>query len=500
MSELKQNFHQQPPKSNKLGHDTLVIPPDVTCVPLLRRMVQTIEHHAMMSPGERILAGVSGGPDSVALIHMLETLAPANRLQLAVAHLNHGIRPGTAEQEAEFVQKLAQDLGLRFHLKKIRLNVQKGSLEERARMERYTFFHHLAQKYGYTKIALGHHADDNAEAVLQHLLRGSGIRGLAGIPPKRDELIVRPLINLYRSEIMSYLRKCRLSFMEDASNEDLRFERNRIRGHLIPMIQKHFNPNIAATLHRMADLCREEDNWLQSYLEPQLVQIMENASTTGLDLRVPALNESPLAVKRRLIRDALRQWRGDLQGVGAGHIEAVIGLLPSHREGKLLNLPGRIKVARTASHLRFTCHRDEDHLSRPVHRGYCVTVPFPKKLPMEVEIAEAGCRLKFSAQKPGSIDKRSMTEEKSTCFDLDGIKFPLTIRNFQTGDRLAPFGLAGTQKLKKLFIDRKIPRTERHRIPLLISGGTILWVVGVRRGNAAALSASSTNALCIEVL
>ncbi len=464
------------------------------------RVARTIERHAMFAPRDKVLVGVSGGPDSVALVHMLCKLAPAKKFELAVAHLNHGLRPVASDQEADFVKKLVHGLGLRFHLDQIRLNINKGSVEERARQARYDFYYRLAKNHGYTKIALGHHADDNAEAVLQHLLRGSGLRGLAGIPPKRDDLIVRPLIDIYRADIMSYVNECRLPYVLDASNNDLRFERNRIRHHLIPLIQKQYNPNIIAILHRMANLCREEESWFQTHLQPQLDHIIAISDITCLDLKAPALAVAPLAVQRRLIRDALRQWRGDLRRVGAGHIDAAIGLLPSHRKGKRLNMPGRITVERTTNHLRFTWHRKAGHLSRPTIQEFCYEVSFPKKLPLEVKLIEADCRLRFTTAGPQSLEKCIMKGNKSAWFDLDQLRFPLTIRNFRAGDRLAPFGLAGTQKLKKLFIDRKIPQADRHRIPLLVSGNTILWVIGVRRSAAATLSTASKRALCVEVL
>ncbi len=467
---------------------------------IVKRVTRTIKRHAMLVPGDRVLAAVSGGADSTALVHILYALAPALRIQVAVAHLNHGLRGKASEDDARFVQSMAHRLELTFHLACIRMDPSLSSLEERGRRERYAFLHQLAEKQGYTKIALGHHMDDNAEAVLMHLLRGSGIRGLGGIPPVRNGLIVRPLIDMERTEITNFLQKHHIEHVEDASNADLRFDRNRIRHHLIPLLKDVYNTNVVPALHRTAGLCWQEDRWLQNHLSPMLNETLISIDPDCMALDIARLSAAPLAVQRRLIRDGLRKWHGHLKRINAGHIDSLIKLLRPQSVGKRICLPNRIGVDRTPSHLHFTIRPGRGFSPDFSPRNYIYQVPVPGNHPLIMDIPEADCRLRFSCQ---AFPKREYTDgmgKDLIWFDLEQLTFPLTIRNFRPGDRMQPSGMQGRQKIKKIFGDRKIPAAQRHRIPLLISANDILWVVGLRRGARANPRHGIKSALKVEVL
>ena len=463
-------------------------------LPVIKRVAKTIERHAMFAPHDKVLAGVSGGPDSVALLWILHALSGAWHLELGVAHLDHGLRPEAAQQEAALVSRLAADLGLACHTQSIEIDEATGSLEERAREARYDFFNQLAKARGYTKIALGHHTDDNAEAVLQRLLRGSGIRGMGGIPPVRDNRIVRPLIDLRRDEILDYLHRRKIPYLHDVSNNDPRFERNRIRHHLLPLLARHYNPNIVATLHRTADLCREEDQWLQAEFDGQAKALVARQTSLRLDLHISRLQSAPLALQRRLIREALGRWQGTLYRVGASHIDAVISLLSPDRESGRISLPHQLRAERRPRHLRFSRERRLDPRVMPAPGIFQYSIATKECLPAKLEIASAhGCLHLFqtAANTLGPID----ADPHSAHFDLDQLSFPLVVRNFQPGDRLRPFGMRGSQKLKQLFGDRKIPRYQRAHIPLLISQDRIAWVAGVRRGRLAAIGPATSQVL-----
>jgi len=465
-----------------------------------KRVLDTIIRYGMLAEREKVLIAVSGGPDSVALLHILKSLAPVLNLCLGVAHLNHGLRPQQAEKDQRFVVQMAGAMGVSAHTAAVDLGTTAGrSLEERAREARYNFFESLARAHGYTTVATGHQANDNAEAVLMHVLRGSGTRGLGGIPPIRDGWIVRPLINLKRSEIIAYLNQHSISYIRDESNQDLSFQRNRIRHALIPLLERDYNPNVVATLQRTADLCHEEEAWLQQALSPLVDKVIATQSAERLELHAEALAGAPLALQRRLIRHAMRGWLGHLRRISAGHIDAVLKLLPLGAVGKRLNLPLRMEVQRSAHRLRFSHGAEHQTPSVKMEARPSQVISSADDLPRTVRMPSAGARLAFCLQKVEGAAKRVERQADTAWFDLDHISFPLTIRTVQPGDRLAPFGLEGTQKLKKLFIDRKVPRHQRDRIPIICSGKTILWAVGIRRSAAAPVTDATSRVLIVRL-
>lgn len=463
-------------------------------------MLETIERHKMLIPGDQVLIGVSGGADSVALLHLMVALIPVMDLRLAVAHLNHGLRSDASDREAGFVEELSNKLGLLFYCGKIELDPHQGSMEERARRARYRFYRRLLHETGYNKLALGHQADDNAESVLLHLLRGSGIRGLSGIPPKRGRVIIRPLIETSRSQIMAYLTSCGIAHVEDASNNDMRFQRNRIRHHLIPLLQKHYNPNIRITLNRLAGLCRDEQAWLNTMLEPMLESALIDSDSDSLELGADSLLDAPLAAQRRLIRMALRSWMGDLNRIGLDHINAVIDLLHNHSAGSRLSLPRHIVAERTIDGLRFLKSGTRGGDTCGVASVFSYTIPLPPEQGLILHIPEAGCRLHITIASSPNFGMEKKAEKNVVWFDMDAIEFPLTVRNHEPGDRLAPYGMQGTQTVKKLFIDRKIPRNRRGCIPIVTQDDTIIWIAGIRRGAAAPVLDTTQHVLKIEIV
>jgi tRNA(Ile)-lysidine synthase len=467
--------------------------------PAIQQVVRTIDRFGMFTPGEKVLVGVSGGPDSMMLLHTLVHLAPKYQLNLGVAHLNHGLRPVSADQDEAFVARSAERFDLPFFRHRLNLRLQTGSVEEQAREARYGFFKKVMADHGYTKIALGHQKNDNAEAVLMHLLRGSGIRGLAGIPPVRGNRIVRPLIDLDRTAIIGYLKDHQIHFTEDETNADPVYERNRIRHHLLPMLQKTYNPNIIETLHRTADVCREEDIWIDRHLAPHLDPIIARSEKHCLELHCNLLQSEPLAVQRRLIRRAIRIWHGHLKRMGVHHIDAIIGLLAKGGIGKRISLPNGIEADRPAAYLRLVRCNGPNAVKLSEKMGFCHTIATPDSLPEAIILPECGCRLLFGIGKPMQREQWVSKDHKRVCFDLDKLTFPLQIRSFQPGDRIRPFGMQGTQKIKKLFIDRKIPSARRHKIPLLESQGSIVWVAGIRRSNLAEISGQTKRVLQVTI-
>ena len=474
---------------------------------LIVKVQQCIDDYGMLRPEDRVLVGVSGGPDSVALVHVLSWLRCRYAIDLGIAHLDHGLRPDTAAQETAWVKGLAEDLDVPFFSSRLGTFPGHGSLEAWLRTQRYDFLEQTAAQQGFSKIAVGHQANDNAEAVLLHLLRGSGMRGIAGIPPIRGNRIIRPLIRVTRTEILTCLDRLGIDWLHDPTNMDVRFDRNRVRHQLIPLLEKDYTANLVQILNRTASICFEEDRWIDDQLAPLLARSVAARNSTSLRLRVDSLVHAPRPVQRRIIRNALRMWLGDLQRFNANHIENIAALLPDDQRHRRLHLPRRIEAERTVTDLcfrRFPGHcRGRPQAAIPAEPvEFTHVIETAEDLPVVIEIPEAGLRLAFRIEHAiaHAIDYELVRSRgpHRAFFDLNRLTFPLLIRTPKPGDRISPFGLQGTQKLKKLFIDHKIPKPERSRVPLVIGGDTVLWVVGVRRSGLAVVDDQTSKALRIE--
>ncbi|MDF1591522.1 MAG: tRNA lysidine(34) synthetase TilS [Desulfobacterales bacterium] len=474
---------------------------------LIRETERTIKAYGMFQPGDSVLVGVSGGPDSVALLYVLNMLASRLSLGLGVAHLNHCLRKKASDQDAAFVESLAKKLDLPCYIQKTDIRAyqhrHKLSLEEAARQVRYTFYKSVAGAHRFGKVALGHHSDDNAELVLMYLFRGSGALGLGGIPPVRDAAIVRPFIEVGRSEIMEFLDQNGLEYVCDRSNQDVRFLRNRVRQELIPLLKKEYNPKIVDSLNRVSAILRSEDEWLEALVAPLYDQVIAAAQEHKITLSALKLGRLPSAAVRRIVRRAIAAIKGDLRRISFRHIHAIRQLTASGPEMKRLDLPDRICVRREGEHLVFSKEAmplrqlggssgAAQSISRAPDYSYEV------REPGILLIREIDCCLTFEA-----VDKKRLKNFRqaghSTAFlDMDRLHFPLKVRNYRSGDCFTPLGMTGTQKINKYFIDNKVPRAERRRCPLLLSAGKIIWVAGHRIAESVKILPTTQSALKVE--
>ena len=477
---------------------------------ILATVRETIREFEMIAAGDAVLVGVSGGPDSVVLLHVLLDLASEFSLKLAVAHLNHALRP-EADEEAAFVSSLCESLGVKCHMAKADVNRyrrhHKLSVEEAGRQLRYALYTSIAQQQGYVKIALGHHADDNAELVLMFLLRGCGSTGFSGIPPIRDEVIIRPLIRLSRTDILSYLEAKKLPCISDLSNIDDRYLRNRIRNKLLPLLQQSYNHRIIPALNRLSGILREEDKWMEAltldHYSEALVSVGEGRHT----LSVERIRRLPLAARRRVIRKAIFEVKGDLRRITFTHVEAVLRLVESRRRYSETALPDGVSVFRSGDRIWLSiierAGRDTRGVSaRKPQESFRYRVDqmrWPVENPVVVHITEIGWRLTFTAMCVADVGPTPKTGHTVALFDIDKLVFPLILRNVQPGDRFTPLGLQGSQKVKKYFIDRKIPHEHRWKCPVLLSRGRILWLVGQRMADECKVTPETKRVLRAEV-
>ena len=451
-----------------------------------------------------MLVGVSGGPDSMALLHLLSRLAPDLKIRIGVAHLNHCLRGAAADRDAEVVRQAAEALHFTFHIARSRvLKVKEKlglSLEEAARRVRYAFFKKVMSKAGYTKLALGHQSNDNAEQMLMALLRGTGPRGLSGIAPVRQEFIIRPLINASRSQIEAFIEQEGITCALDASNNDLRFLRNRIRHHLLPLMASDYNPRIQANLNQLADVMRIEEDWIDGITAADYKKTLLARAEGTITLSAEAVSQRHPALARRLVRKALVDLTGTLRRITFPHVQSVLDLLTDGRGVKEIHLPGGIRAGRTDGRLTLTmadssCRRAvEPPIKRKSASPTEISIPFPPT----VEIKAMGIGLRFSTCRPDQLPRWTDVDRCLAHLDLDRVALPLTVRHAIPGDRFTPLGASGSQKLKKFFIDHRIPRQARSLAPVLMDRRRIIWLVGHRIDDHVKVTTATAQVLKVE--
>lgn len=472
------------------------------------RVRRTIDTHRMIAAGDSILVAVSGGPDSMAMLDLLVGLTDGLKIRLGIAHIDHDLRGDEGRADAEFVKSNAARYRLPFFLERIDAGDCRKrhgtSIEEAARQSRYRLLQAIARRHDYDRIAVGHNANDNAESVLLFLLRGSGPGGLGGIRPKVADRIIRPMIRLRRSQIEQYLSHRELCFVSDRTNLDLRFVRNRIRHRLLPVIQNEFNPAIVEGLNRLAHIVRDEETWLQSLTKGRLEALIESRSAGRIDLAVSGLREMPPALQRRVLRVAVAEVKGNLRRIGYTHVESIRSLCETTDGGGFVDLPGNLCARRERQML--TVIRGEPKAAPRDASGVPPTPRFeyridsPQLLPCTLNIEPISRGIRFFLVDPAGVADGRNAGQDAAFFDMNKLVFPLVLRGVRAGDRFSPAGVHGSQKVKKFFIDHKVPRAERTMCPVLVSAGTIVWLVGHRIDDAFAATADSRSVLKVELL
>ena len=433
-------------------------------MPLLSRFHKSLTHSGCIPTGSRVLVAVSGGADSVALLSLLHKVADTMDLHLEAAHLDHALRDASRD-DARFVEQLCNGLGIPLTVE--RQNVgetarqRKGNLEEVAREVRRNFLTTTAQARNCDLIALGHHADDQAETFLMRLLRGSGSTGLAGMR-MTNESVVRPLLPFRRDDLLVYLKEEGIIWREDESNQDQKFTRNRIRHHLLPVLGS-FNPNISNQLVGLCEQLRQDDDYWTELVAQELARCGQGQGDDYTLDRALMLELAP-ALAGRVVRAALSKVRGDLRGITATHITDVLHLASEGPPQGELDLPNAW-VARRYEKLLFCKKKPEEN----EHFETVLNGPGVYQLP-----GERTLRLSLEEQ-PGG-ESAEVVE-----FAAASLSFPLLLRHCRPGDRFRPSGMSGTKKLQDLFVDLKLTKEERQDSLLLLTDNEVLWVVGLRR-------------------
>lgn len=438
--------------------------------PTEKKVFMTILEHRMINSGDRVVVAVSGGPDSVCLLKILLQLQKWLNINLVVAHLDHGLRPQEDEKETEFVVSLARRLNLTVACDKAN-NVTEAhgtSIEEKAREIRYKFLEKILDEHGAQKVALGHNMNDQAETVLMHLLRGTGVTGLSGMPPVREERFIRPLINISRDEIHNYLRQKDIPFMVDSSNLEKRYLRNKVRLELIPLLI-NYQPQLIEHLGELAFICRQENQFMEEEANKGLRMVTLDSSDHSSDLSLTILKNLSAPLQYRIIRQAIRRVKGNLRRIDIKHIKAIIDLANSVRPQIKINLPENLMVKKIYERLRFSLGTETE----TGDFSYFIKNSGRFKIP---EINQT-----ISLEQISIKDFMLSSPSPHEAFlDLDRLQWPLRVRNFRAGDKFMPLGLNGSKKVKDIFIDNKIPSEQRKRIPILEDHKDIVWVCGIR--------------------
>lgn len=399
---------------------------------MLNKLQSFMRQYDMIVPGDHVICAVSGGADSVALLFGMYLLAPKLNITLEAAHFNHCLRGRESDEDAEFVRQLCDRYLIPVHMGQGRVTAGKKGLEAAARDARYAFLQQLPGK-----IATAHTADDNAETVLMHMVRGTGLKGLGGITPVRGN-VIRPMLSVTRQEVLDFLREYNLSWREDSTNNSDDFLRNRLRRRVIPLLKEE-NPRFAQNISDMALRLREDEAVLESQSQMK-------------DPSIEVLRQQPYSIRSRWIRSLLR--RNGLSEVEKEHMELIDRLIFSEKPSAQTVLPGGMVVARCYDQLQ-VCS-----LQKPIARQQL-------SVPCCVPLAGTESVLYIS-------DADGWCCEKD-CFTV-APKGQLVLRSRKTGDMIRLSG--GTKSLKKLFIDRKIPAHDRGSVPVLADDAGVLWVMG----------------------
>lgn len=473
---------------------------------MIKRIERELKAEKLIAPGERIVIGVSGGADSIALLHVLYEISTSRgwNLDLTVAHLDHGLRGAASTDDAGFARELAERLELRFvsETRDVQADSDRTgtSVEEAARNARYAFFSSVCTRAGARKVATGHQADDNAETILQRVLRGTGLRGLAGIPRRREITprsgieVVRPLLRISGAEVRAFLGERGIAHREDASNSSTAFTRNRIRNELLPLAENAVNPGVRDALARLG----EQASWLNDFLgetvQRTFATLVIDQTDQLLSLNASALARKSTIVQSEIVRLAYRAFGLGEQALSFHHLKSALDLLADESSGKHVSLPAGVVVEKRYHQLTFRLPSDEPR--EDLAEEIVVRLPGTTVLPVR--------RLEIETQvKPLSQGAWQMVRQSSTPFDeyldFENLHKPLVVRRRRKGDRFFPLGAPGTKTVSDFLTDAKVDPAERDRVPLLCDKLGPVWLVGHRIDDRVKLTPQSRQVLCVHV-
>ena len=432
---------------------------------LENRILNYCKQERLFRWGDRVIVGVSGGADSVCLLHVLNVLKSSLKIKLMVVHVNHGLREA-AVLDAEYVKKICQDWDIPYYeyvydVAKI-AEEKKMSLEEAGRSVRYSSYEQARVEHKGTKVALAHHMDDQVETILWNLFRGSGAKGLSGMSSRRGE-IVRPLLCVSRDEIENYLKEEGIEFRIDETNALNEFTRNKLRNKLIPTIEEEYNKQSKQHIAGAGSIIAQMEDYISKQGMKAYKRCTKSLSSSSILIKTKLYEKEEPILKEFILRQALCDMAGTAKDIGQVHIQ-MLSELTNNQVSREIDLPYNLNAVRTYEGVCIRKKKKEETKETGVHKK-----PEDEGLVTFVELT-----------KPDEWKKYTKEKRYTKYFDYDIIKDSLSIRTRQTGDYLVIDNEGNTQKLKYYFINEKIPREIRDEIPLLVQENKVIWVIGYR--------------------
>ncbi|HQP00489.1 MAG TPA: tRNA lysidine(34) synthetase TilS [Caldisericia bacterium] len=448
---------------------------------LIKKIKKNISENSLIDEKDRILVGLSGGPDSIFLLYILHNYF---NNQLIIAHINHKLRGVDSDLDEKFVRTISQKLKIplyviREDIRKLS-NENKKSIEEVGREVRFSFFDKTLKVENFNKIALGHNLDDNVETILINFIKGSGTKGLIGIPEKRDN-IIHPIINIKKEEILKFLEENKIEYRVDKTNFEIDFLRNKVRNYLLPIIEKEFNKNFKEKILSLSNILKVEDRFLDNLVENIKNDLIE-FEDDFIKIDNKKFQKLDLSLKRRLIRKAIDYFNRDLREYPLEHIDKVISL-ENKKTGKEIELPFNLIAVKDKNKIII----EKKGVEIP---NFYIEIP-------DIGLYElAGMKIELTL-----VEKISKVKDIFTSFfDYDKIEFPIKFRKPKFGEKFKPLGLKEEKKIQDFFVDNGIPKSVRWNLPILLDKkDDILWIVGVRISDDYKVTNLTKRVICIKI-
>ncbi|MXQ54539.1 tRNA lysidine(34) synthetase TilS [Shimazuella alba] len=459
----------------------------------LAKLESEIKQYQLFNNGEKILVGVSGGTDSIALLHGLVRLAPEYRWQIHVVHVNHQLRGEASDQDADYVAKFCEKYQIPYQIKKVDVQAKRaedgGNKQAIARQLRYRAFQAVAQEQGIKKLTLAHHADDQVETMVMRLIRGTGPSGLVGMKRIRvlgSIQVVRPLLRIYRKEMEDYLEDCQIVPREDESNQSTLYTRNRLRLELIPDLMS-YNPHVKQALLQLGSLIEEEEEVWQKWTNEGVASISTKVSEQEYLIDIKSFLSYPVALQRRMVKLILNCLTDE--NLPYHSIEQVLQLVVHPSPSVWIFLPGGIKGVRSYEKLRLT----KDYINKAEAEWI-----FPLQIPGITYLPQGAIQSIISST-PFHSDTRESPHK--AVFDAEQLDLAhLSVRNRRAGDRIRPYGFSGHKQVKALFMEKKIPLSQRNKQPIVVVKDEIVWIPNIRRSAIAPVTPETSRFLMLQWL